>query len=214
MLVSALVILPVVFVTTLPTNFVVDQALFQTLQNSTYKVSEVIEVDGKKKTTRTELPFPEEIIESLHALEGRSYSTAREFSMEVEAVIGAESMKQLESIIMTHARTNQLYWIAVLLIALAASGHAAWMANLYAMAADVFPRKGMASVAGIGGMIGALAGILADFGLGQVLTSSGTAGYFIAFLIAGLIYLVLLGIMHILTPGLKPLGDDLKPLPE
>ena len=102
----------------------------------------------------------------------------------------------------------------MLLIAIAAAGHASWMANLYAMAADVFPRKGVASVAGIGGMIGALAGILADFGLGKVLTSSGPSGYFFAFLIAGLIYLVLLGIIHLLDPKLQPLGEDLKPLKE
>lgn len=212
MLVSALTILPVVFVTVTPTSFVVDEKLFTTLEGASYTVSETVVLEGKKKSIKSEVPVPQDLIRSLQTLEGKSYVTARELSDDLEKIIGLEQLKQFEPLIHTHSRTNNLYWIAVLLISIAAAGHASWMANLYAAAADVFPRKGMASVAGIGGMVGAVAGILADFGLGKVLTSSGPSGYFFAFLIAGLIYLVLLGIIHLLMPRMNPLGEDLKPL--
>lgn len=212
MLGSALVILPVVFVTMLPTSFVVDSDLYNALEGSNYRVTEMVETDGKRSSQRVDKPFPPEVIESLRALDGKTYTSARDFSIDLEPLIGTEKLRTLEPLIHSHSRTNNYYWIAVLLIALAASGHASWMANLYAMATDIFPRKGVASVAGIGGMVGAVAGIAADWGLGQVLTTSGTTGYFIAFLIAGLIYLLLLGIIHLLIPRLQVLGEDLKPV--
>jgi ACS family hexuronate transporter-like MFS transporter len=109
-------------------------------------------------------------------------------------------------------RTNKLYWIAILLIALAAGGHQAWAANIFTLVSDVFPKKATASVVGIGGMVGAIAGIAADRILGTLLSASGPSGYFFAFLGAGLIYLVTLGIVHLLMPNMNPLGDDLKPL--
>ena len=111
-------------------------------------------------------------------------------------------------------RTNKLYWIAVLLIALAAGGHQAWAANIFTLVSDVFPKKATASVIGIGGMVGALAGIVADKILGNLLSSSGPSGYFFAFFGAGLIYLVTLGLVHLLMPNMNPLGEDLKPIKE
>jgi ACS family hexuronate transporter-like MFS transporter len=76
---------------------------------------------------------------------------------------------------------------------------------------DIFPKKATASVVGIGGMIGALAGIVADFSLGSVLDAQGKDGYFYAFLIAGTLYLIVLGIVQLLMPTMNPLDDDLKP---
>lgn len=212
MLISALIILPVVFVTVTPTSFVIDQSVLTSLETARYTEVEVSHVDGRKKSNKIQMPIPSDIINSLKALEGKSYINARGLSDDVGKIIGKEELKKYEPLILTYARTNQLYWLAVLLIAIAAAGHASWMANLYAMASDVLPRKGVASVAGIGGMVGAMAGILADFGLGRVLSASGPAGYFFAFLIAGLIYLVLLGIIHLLLPNMQVLGEDLKPL--
>jgi ACS family hexuronate transporter-like MFS transporter len=103
-----------------------------------------------------------------------------------------------------------VYWIAVLLIAFAAAGHQAWSANLFTLVSDVFPKKATASVTGIGGMVGALAGLAADFSLGKVLTSSGPSGYFFAFMIAGSCYLLLLGLAHLLMPKMTPLDENLR----
>jgi ACS family hexuronate transporter-like MFS transporter len=103
-------------------------------------------------------------------------------------------------------------WIAIVLIGIAAAGHQAWSANVFTFASDIFPKKATASVVGIGGMIGAISGIIADFSLGSVLDAQGKEGYFFAFLIAGTLYLVILGIVHWMMPTMTPLGDDLKPI--
>lgn len=100
-------------------------------------------------------------------------------------------------------------WIAVGLIALAAAGHQAWSANVFTLVSDVFPRKATASVVGIGGMVGAVAGILADFFLGKVLINSGTSGYMFAFFIAGSLYLVALLFIHLIMPKMTPLDENL-----
>ncbi len=208
--ISAVCILPVVFVTTIPTSFVFDDHLYKSLESSVYQEKEIIEADGKKMTLKSDQPLPPEVIESLRVLEGRTYETAKELSTDLGKIIGQDNLKRFESIIHTESRTDKLYWIAVLLMALAAASHSAWMATLYSVSADIFPKKAVASVAGIGGLTGALAGLLADFGLGRVLTTSGPSGYFFAFLVAGLIYLLMFVAIHLLIPVIKPLGEDLK----
>ena len=105
--------------------------------------------------------------------------------------------------------TNQ--WVAVGLIALAAAGHQAWSANIFTLVSDVFPRKATASVVGIGGMVGALAGLLADLALGHVLDTSGPSGYTLAFTVAGSLYLVVLLAVHLIMPRMTPLTEDLRP---
>jgi ACS family hexuronate transporter-like MFS transporter len=103
-------------------------------------------------------------------------------------------------------------WVAIVLIGIAAAGHQAWSANVFTFVSDIFPKKATASVVGIGGMVGAVAGIVADFSLGTVLDAQGKDGYFYAFLVAGTLYLIILGIVHWMMPKMIPLGDDLKPL--
>lgn len=110
------------------------------------------------------------------------------------------------------ATQTQNQWISVLLIGLAAGGHQAWSANVFTLVSDVFPKKATASVVGIGGMVGALASIAANFGLGHVLDNSGKIGYTFAFLIAGSLYLICLLFVHLIMPKMTPLDDDLKPV--
>ncbi|MBN1926082.1 MAG: MFS transporter [Prolixibacteraceae bacterium] len=99
-------------------------------------------------------------------------------------------------------------WLAVVLIGIAAAGHQAWSANIFTLVSDVFPKKAVASVTGIGGMVGAVAGIVSDRLLGNVLDASGNIGYFWAFLVAGSLYLVILGIVHLLMPKMDPVYID------
>lgn len=101
-------------------------------------------------------------------------------------------------------------WISVLLIGLAAGGHQAWSANVFTLVSDVFPKKATASVVGIGGMVGSIASIAANFGLGHVLDNSGKIGYTFAFLIAGSLYLFCLLFVHLIMPKMTPLDDSLK----
>jgi ACS family hexuronate transporter-like MFS transporter len=51
-------------------------------------------------------------------------------------------------------------WLAVLVIGIAAAAHQAWSANIFTTVSDMFPKRAVASVTGIGGMAGGLGGIL------------------------------------------------------
>ncbi|GAA4832185.1 MFS transporter [Algivirga pacifica] len=95
-------------------------------------------------------------------------------------------------------------WIAATLIALASGGHQAWSANLFTLASDIMPKKAIASVVGIGGMIGAVTGMSIDFLLGHYLDSFGQGAYFWMFLVAGVSYLIILTIVHLIVPTLTP----------
>src|SRR6187401_2006924 len=52
------------------------------------------------------------------------------------------------------------YWVPVLLIGVGTSAHQAWSANIFTTVSDMFPRKAVGSVVGIGGMAGGLGGVL------------------------------------------------------
>lgn len=100
-------------------------------------------------------------------------------------------------------------WLAIFLIGLGAAGHQAWSANIFTLVSDVFPKKATASVVGIGGMFGAVAGIISNFILGSVLDNAGNTGFFWAFLVAGASYLIILGFVHLLMPKMTPLDENL-----
>jgi ACS family hexuronate transporter-like MFS transporter len=52
------------------------------------------------------------------------------------------------------------YWMPVILIGIGASAHQAWSANIFTTVSDMFPKKSVASVTGIGGMAGGVGGII------------------------------------------------------
>lgn len=101
-------------------------------------------------------------------------------------------------------------WIAIWLIGLGAAGHQSWSINSYTLVPDVFPRKATASVIGIGKMVGVAVAIAADIALGSVLDTANNSGYFWAFMLAGLSYVIILGFVHLLMPSMTPLDDNLK----
>jgi ACS family hexuronate transporter-like MFS transporter len=92
-------------------------------------------------------------------------------------------------------------WGAVVLIGIAASAHQAWSANLFTFSSDMFPKRAVGSVVGIGGMAGAVGGMLISLAVGQILQTTGS--YVPIFLIAGLAYLTALGLIHLLVPTIK-----------
>lgn len=92
-------------------------------------------------------------------------------------------------------------WAAVGIIGLAAAAHQAWSANLYTLPSDVFPRKAVGSVIGIGGTAGAVGGVLFSGYIGEVLERIGN--YSLIFYVAGAVYLIALAIIHWLTPRLE-----------
>jgi len=93
-------------------------------------------------------------------------------------------------------------WGAVLLIGLAAAAHQGFSANLYTLTSDMFPAPAVGSVVGIGGMAGAIGGMLIAEVVGHALQWTGS--YMIPFLMAGSAYLIALFLIHILAPKLEP----------
>jgi len=99
-------------------------------------------------------------------------------------------------------------WSAVALVSLAAAAHQAWSANIFTTASDMFPKKAVSSIVGIGGMAGSVGGILFPLLIGIILdhfklVSSITVGYNIIFVICGIAYLLAWVIMHWLSPTMK-----------
>jgi MFS transporter, ACS family, hexuronate transporter len=104
-----------------------------------------------------------------------------------------------------YAVTSVGDWTAVLLIGLAGAAHQAWSANLFTTVSDMFPKRAVASVTGIGGMAGALGGMLFPAITGTLLDAfkaSGnvTAGYAVLFSICAFAYLVAFVINHVCAP--------------
>jgi len=104
-------------------------------------------------------------------------------------------------------------WGAVILIALAASSHQAWSANIFTTVSDAFPKRAVSSVTGIGGMAGALGGLGISYLAGAVLNFYKNAGhvetgYVVMFIVAGCAYLVAWTIMNVFAPKNKTVVLD------
>jgi MFS transporter, ACS family, aldohexuronate transporter len=130
---------------------------------------------------------------------GWSANRARKLTMFICAACTAP-------IVLTSGVSN--LWVAVVLVGLAAAAHQGWSANLYTLVSDMFPRRAVASVVGIGGMAGSVGGILLSLIVGEVLQRTGK--YDALWVIAGSAYLVTWGLIHLLSPRLEParLGES------
>ena len=100
-------------------------------------------------------------------------------------------------------------WVAVALIGLATAGHQGWSANLFTLASDLFPRRAVGSVVGIGGFAGAVGGMLIATFAGFLLQATGS--YVPLFLMAGSAYLLALLAVHLLAPRLRPVAIESDP---
>jgi MFS transporter, ACS family, hexuronate transporter len=98
-------------------------------------------------------------------------------------------------------------WLAVLMFGLAAAAHQGWSANIFTTASDMFPRRAVGSVVGVGGMAGAIGGALMAVATGVLLERTG-GNYMLIFFTVGPAYLVALGIIHLLVPKLQPVGEE------
>jgi ACS family hexuronate transporter-like MFS transporter len=90
-------------------------------------------------------------------------------------------------------------WLAVGLVSVAAACHQAWSANLFTLTSDMFPRQAVGTVVGFGGFMGGIGGILIAEFAGRVLQRDPSY-YLPMFVIGGTIYLVALGVIHLLVP--------------
>jgi ACS family hexuronate transporter-like MFS transporter len=109
------------------------------------------------------------------------------------------------------ARYFSNMWAVVALISLAAASHQAWSANIFTTASDMFPKRTVSSIVGIGGMAGSAGAILFQPFVGWLLDyfdhlGNKTIGYNIIFIICGSAYLLAWVIMHFLVPKMKPVN--------
>lgn len=93
-------------------------------------------------------------------------------------------------------------WLAIALISLATAAHQGWSANLFTTVSDMFPKRAVGSVTGIGGMMGGIGGALLAAFAGKIIATTGS--YLPLFIFASVAYLLALLIMHVLAPKLAP----------
>jgi ACS family hexuronate transporter-like MFS transporter len=115
-------------------------------------------------------------------------------------------------ILFTQPLSKVSYWWPILLIGIGTAAHQAWSANLFTTVSDMFPKKVVASITGIGGMAGGLSGViisktggwLFDYyeSIGHIET-----GYSIMFVFCAIAYLVAWCAMKLLVPKFKPITD-------
>lgn len=272
LLLCAVLVLPVVFATVIPTRFNADAQFFERLQTAQFSTERTSSVDGKIKkelvqqavpaefqkqllplrgrsfdsafrfmqavnreagapsiapyeqTLRRSLAagfefstnsfeqikggVPSDIREALQPLRGKGFASADDFVLAATQAVGSTLTKPMEAVLVDSARANNLYWIAVLLIALAASAHQAWSANAFSLAGDMFPRRLVGSVTGFGGFAGSVGAIALFIIVGQLRKAAIARGepgdYFLIFLAASLAYLTAMVIVHLLAPRLEP----------
>jgi MFS transporter, ACS family, hexuronate transporter len=165
--------------------------------------------------TGTQVSFPLAVVYSMSALgsigggwlsgylikKGWQVFKSRKISMLVFAiciipVVSAQALGKIDP------------WLAVIVIGIATSCHQGWSANIYTSSSDMFPKKAVGSIVGLGGMAGAVGGILLARFTGVLLDYYKMAGhietgYYVMFIISGLSYLSAWFIMHFLSPKMK-----------
>jgi ACS family hexuronate transporter-like MFS transporter len=111
------------------------------------------------------------------------------------------------------------YWFPVVIIGIAGAAHQAWSANIFSTVGDMFPKKAIATITGIGGMAGGVgsfiinksSGVLFDYAGNTQMTFMGfkgeEAGYFIIFSVCAVAYLIGWSVMKTLVPKYKVITD-------
>ena len=110
-------------------------------------------------------------------------------------------------------------WYPCIIIGLAGAGHQAWSANLYSTIGDMFPKRAIATITGIGTMFGGLCSFAINKGSGTLFTyaeqqgaaftffgvEGKPAGYMIIFCYCAVAYLMAWALMKVLVPKYKPI---------
>jgi ACS family hexuronate transporter-like MFS transporter len=100
--------------------------------------------------------------------------------------------------------------LAIATICIGAAAHQAWSANLFTTVSDMFPKRTVGSVTGIGAMAGGLGGVVVQQlagGLTDAFKSTPQTAYLVMFIVCALSYLVAWGIMKALVPRHQPITD-------
>lgn len=99
------------------------------------------------------------------------------------------------------AKLNKM-WLAVVLIGLAAAAHQGWSANIFTTVSDMFPKRAVGSVTGLGGLAGSVGGMILMASAGHIVQRTGS--YTALFIICGSVYLLALAVFQALAPKMEP----------
>ena len=98
--------------------------------------------------------------------------------------------------------------LAVLLIGLAGAAHQAWSATIYTTVSDMFPKRAVATLVGIGTTAGSVGGMAFPILTGQLLDRFPHGGYGIVFGICSVAYLIAFALNYVLAPTFEPVPFD------
>jgi ACS family hexuronate transporter-like MFS transporter len=93
-------------------------------------------------------------------------------------------------------------WLAVVLIGIALAGHQAFSTNLLSLPPDMFPKRAVGSVIGLGGFMGGIGGMIMAKSTGLVLDATG-GDYSVIFAVCTTVYFVAVLAIHLLSPRLE-----------
>ncbi len=113
-------------------------------------------------------------------------------------------------VLLTPYLSQYSYWWAVALIAIGASAHQAWSANIFTTVSDMFPKKAIATITGIGGMAGGIGSFLLSKGAGMLFDHYKAlghieTGYSVLFILCALAYVIAWVVMKTLVPKMRPI---------
>ena len=98
---------------------------------------------------------------------------------------------------------HNIVW-ALALISVSLAAHQGWSANVYTLASDMFPKRDVGSVTGLGGTGGAVGGMILALTAGYTLQWFHT--YVPLFIIAGIMHPLAFGLVHLMIPRIEPVG--------
>ena len=98
-------------------------------------------------------------------------------------------------------------WLAVALIGLALAGHQSFSSNLLSLPPDMFPKRAVGSVIGLGGFAGGIGGMIMAKSTGLVLDATG-GNYTIIFAVCTTTYFIAVAVIHLLSPRLAPVTSE------
>ena len=136
---------------------------------------------------------------------GMDVGVARKRSMLIYAVLPL-------SVLLAQYAGSINMWFSIAIISIACAAHCAWSANIFASVSDMFPKRAVASVTGIGGMAGSLGGILIAKLAGMLfdhykLLGNIGDGYAIMFVVCAIAYLIAWTIIHLLVGNFQKISD-------
>ena len=105
---------------------------------------------------------------------------------------------------------SNAYIYALIVLCIGAAAHQAWSANIFTTVSDLFPKKAVGSVIGIGGLAGGVGGVLVQLLAGRLtdkFIEHPQTAYLIMFIICASSYLLAWTIMKLLVPKFKPITD-------